>query len=232
MHVPTLRSCWHSPEVVLVRIDIDSPTKIAEVIKNFNSLDYFFVGNNTIYFNYAPGNGDVIWKCSHSGVVKEVINFVGNKIFLQGGTVIVGKPFVSYFGNIYESAIWLSNYGFSLKIGADGMTEFFSKNDSKKPIFRIQGGHNIKGHYVNGISQEGCKVLPGGRYALLDVYHDNFKGQLLVDGLTGKYRELPAKTKVYLNLNSLNYEHFEFDMGPTKSPKFVPAYDDINHIHR
>jgi len=232
MHVPTPHSCWHAPEVVLVRIDIDSPTNIAEVINNFNSLNYFFVGNNTICFNFAPGNGDVIWKCSQNGIVKEVINFEGNKIFLQGGTVIEGLPFVSYFGNIYESAIWLSNYGFSLKYSGNDVTDFFSKYDSNKPIFRIQGGHNIKGHYVNGISQEGCKVLPGGRYALLDVDHDNFKGQLLVDGLTGKYRKLPAKTKVYLNLNSLNYEHFKFDMGPGHPPKFVPAYDDINHLNK
>lgn len=221
-----------SPEASLMRIDIASPTKIIEVIKDFSPWDYFFIGDDAICYNYALKNGDVIWKCSLNGNIREVINNTGEKIFLEGGTIIEGKPFVSYWGNIYESAIWLSNYGFSMRLVDKGIVGFFSKDNNIKPIFKIQGGYNIKGHFVDGVGQEGCKVLPGGRYALLDIYHDNFKGQLLVDGLTGKYRELPAKTKVYLNLNSLNYQNFKFDMGPCEPPKFVPAYDDINRIHK
>ena len=223
--VPTPHSCWRSPDAALVRIDIESPNKIIEVIKDFNSLDYFFAGKDTICFNYALGNGDVLWKCSQNGNARLVISHQHGQMVLENGIVTQGRPFLSYRPNIYESQIWLSNYGFSLKRSAGDITDFFSKSDSRKPIFKIQGGHNIKGHYVNGISQTGCKVLPGGRYALLNVWHDKFKGQLLVDGLTGKYRELPTETRVYLNLNSLNYEHFKFDIGPTKHPEFVPSAD-------
>lgn len=224
--VPTAQHCWRSPDVALVRIDIDSPTKIVEVIKDFNSLNYFFIGNDTICFNYALDNGDVIWKCSRNGDVSPVISHQNGQMVLENGIVTQGNPFLSYNPNVYESAIWLSNYGFSLKRSANDISDFFSKSDSKKPIFKIQGAHTFKGNYTNGILQNGCKVLPGGRYALLNVVSHNCKGQLLVDGLTGKYRELPAKTRVYLNLNSLNYEHFKFDIGPTTKPEFVPAYDE------
>jgi hypothetical protein len=70
------------------------------------------------------------------------------------------------------------NYGFALKTTADGTTSFFSRNNDHEPIFSIRGGYNIKGHYSDGISQTGCTVLPGDRYALLNIWHDNFKGQL------------------------------------------------------
>lgn len=224
MHIHTPGSSWHSPEVVLVRIDVDSPIKVFEVIKDFNSLHYFFVGTDAICYNYAPRDGSVVWKCFNRGVESLVASHRDNQILLANSTIIKGKPFESYFGNIYESGIWLTNYGFFLKkINTDGLIGFYSKSDNQKPIFKIQGGHNIKGHFVDGILQYGCKVLPGGRYAVLHVWHDNFKGRLLVDGRTGKYRELPPKTNVYLNLNSYNYDHFKFDLGPGKQPEFVPA---------
>ena len=70
----------------------------------------------------------------------------------------------------------------------------------------------MKGRYLDGLGNRNNGVLPGGRYALLDVYHDNFEGQLLIDGVTGNYRELPSKTKVYTNINSLNYSYFELDL--------------------
>lgn len=223
-HVRTPQSSWRAPDAALVRIDINSPGKVIEAIQNFNSLNYFFVGDDTICFNYARKDGNVEWRCAQDSETSRAKSQQNGEIVLENGMAIQGRPFVSYDqGNIYESEIWLSSYGFTTKRADGNITEFFSKNASSKPLFKIQGGHNIKGHYVDGIAQRGCKVLPGGRYALLNVAHDNFKGQLLVDGETGKYRELPANTKVFLNLNSLNYDHFKFDLGPTKHPEFLPA---------
>lgn len=212
-----------SSDASLVRIDIGSPTKIIEVIQDFRSRHYFFVNNDTICFDYAPGDGSVVWKCSQNGNVSRVKSHQNGKIVLMNGMVISGMPFVSYNGNIYESEIWLSKYGYSLTENADGITGLFSNSDLQKPILKIQGGITFKGDYTDGVLQRGCKVLPGGRYILLNVCHDVFDGQLLVDGLTGKYRELPAKTRVFMNLNSLNYEHFKFDIGGIKNPEFVPA---------
>lgn len=212
-----------SPDATLVRIDIDSPTRIIEVIRDFRSWYYFFVNNDAICFNYPPGDGSVVWKCSQQGKVSRVKSHQNGRIVLKNGIVISGKPFVSYNGDIYEREIWFTKYGFSLTDSADGTTGLFSNSDLQKPILKIQGGKNFKGLYTDGVVDRGCRVLPGGRYILLNVSHDDFKGQLLVDGLSGKYRELPAKTRVYLNLNSLNYEHFKFKMGATKRPEFVPA---------
>jgi hypothetical protein len=69
-------------------------------------------------------------------------------------------------------------------------------------------------------------VLPGGRYAVLHVVHANFAGQLLVDSETGKYRELPEETMVYLNLNSWDYELPVFELFNPRDGKleFQPAY--------
>jgi hypothetical protein len=212
-----------SRDATLVRIDIDAPNKSVDVIPNFRSLHYFFVGNEAICFNYSPGDGSVVWKCSYQGNVGLVRSHHGEQIVLEDG-VVNGRPFLSYHqGDIYESEIWLTNYGFSLRRTSDGTVAFFSGLDHQTPIFKIRGGYNFKGHFEDGIGQTDCKVLPGGRYALLDVSHDNFTGELLVDGLTGKYRELPTKTRIWWNLNSSNYKHFKFDIGETRWPKFIPA---------
>lgn len=213
-----------SHDATLVRIDIDTPDKTVDIIQDFASLHYFFVGNDGICFNYAPGDGSVVWKCSQNGKIGLAKSHQSEQIILEDSSVIKGRPFVSYDqGNIYESEIWLSSYGFSLIKASDGTVGFFSNNDRQNPIFKIQAGHNIKGHFVDGIGQTGCKVLPGGRYALLDVHHDNFTGQLLVDRLVGKYRELPANTRIWWNLNSFNYKYFKFDIGEMKRPEFVPS---------
>lgn len=205
---------------VLVRIDTVSPNKIVEVLKDFKSFFYFFIGNNTVCYDHSLGE-HMVWRCSHNGNISGVKSHNDGKIVLDNGFVINGRPFLSYrYPNNNE--LWLSYYGFSMKREDGKVTDFFSKSEIKKPLFKIQGVYNIKGRYCIGISRQGC-VLPGGRYALLDVWHDNFKGQLLVDGETGKYRELPAKTIVYLNINSLNYKYFKFDIRPGKQPEFVPA---------
>ncbi len=57
--------------------------------------------------------------------------------------------------------------------------------------------------------------MPGGRYAFLDLLMENFKGRrgkILVDGLTGQYREVPNDTLVYRNLNSINYDRVKFGL--------------------
>ena len=212
-----------SRDATLVRIDIVAPNKSVDVIPNFRSLNYFFVGNEAICFNYSPDDGSVVWKCSYQGNVGLVRSHHGEQIVLEDG-VVNGRPFLSYHqGSRDESEIWLTNYGFSLRRTSDDTVAFFSGSDHQTPTFKIRGGYNFKGEFVDGVRQTGCKVLPGGRYALLDVYHDNFTGQLLVDGLTRKYRELPPRTKIWWNLNSSNYKHFKFAIGETKRPEFVPA---------
>jgi hypothetical protein len=42
--------------------------------------------------------------------------------------------------------------------------------------------------------------VPPGRYALLPGSLDNFKGELLIDGLIGQYRELPKNSRAYTSM--------------------------------
>jgi hypothetical protein len=45
--------------------------------------------------------------------------------------------------------------------------------------------------------------LPGNRYFLFNVpYCGNYKGQLLIDTMTGGYQRLPRDCRVYLTLNT------------------------------
>jgi len=211
-----------STDATLVHIDVSNPTCIDEVIQDFRSLKYFFVGDDFICFDYALGNGDVIWKCSLKGNIQPMKEGGVEGVVLQDGTRIDGRIFLSYGGGMYERDIWLSRYGFSLSESPKGYIGFYSRHKQQVPIFRIRGGLNIKGGFVHGVTQYGCSVLAGGRYALLNVWHDNFKGQLLIDGVSGQYRELPRNTRVHQNLNSSNYENVIFSMTGTTWPEFLP----------
>src|SRR5579859_8125469 len=51
--------------------------------------------------------------------------------------------------------------------------------------------------------------LPGDRYFLFNVpYCGNYKGQLLVDTLTGRYERLPADSVVYLTFDTDTYPRY------------------------
>jgi hypothetical protein len=202
-----------TPDATLVRIDISDPTKIADVVSDFRSHFYFLIGDRAICFDYDADDRDLLWKCSYQGVTKAMQSIGENGITLVDGTSIAGKPFVSCHSDIYETEIWLSRYGFSLRKTVGKYIGLFSKDKTDTPIFLIKGGYNIKGNYVDGVSQRDGMVLPGERYALINVFHDNFTGQLLVDGRTGQYRELPHDTRVYRNLNTLVYHDIKFGLG-------------------
>jgi hypothetical protein len=51
--------------------------------------------------------------------------------------------------------------------------------------------------------------LPGDRYFLFNVtYCGNYKGQLLIDTVSGKYQCLPANSVVYLTLNTDTFHRY------------------------
>ncbi|XOB63722.1 hypothetical protein ACMC56_07880 [Campylobacterota bacterium DY0563] len=206
---------------MLLRVNINKPTVVEIVINNFSSdYKYYFVGRDTICFNYAPGNGDLIWKCMYQGKRIKVKSQTKDVVVLENGTVLDGKPFVTSYGN---GEIRLTDNGYFLKNIEKGISGFFSKAYGETPIFKIRTSHNFKGNFIDGVMEHQSNVLPGGRYALLYVLHKNFTGQLLVDGLTGKYKELPSKTKVYMTLNSFNYKNFHFKPDEINNPEFIQA---------
>lgn len=205
--IPMMTSINSVVQHQIIKIYVNEQFDLSPVLPNF-FLHYFLMGDDNICFDFAPGNGGVIWYCQSNGISKKIDRIIEGTggIKLEDGSVLPGKPFASYNGNIYETDIWLTRYGFSLKRDSGRTIGFYSRKHGDEPIFKLQGGNNFKGYFVDGISQRGGLVLPGGRYAILHVYHDNFTGQLLVDGETGRYRELPKDTNVYLNLNSWEYK--------------------------
>lgn len=192
-----------SHDAVLMRIDLESaPIALRQIIHDFAALKYFFIDDSTICFNYALPNGDVKWKCHFQDKVQFVKSYNSESIVLEDGTNLQGDSLASYLPvRMYKSDIVDSiNDNFSFEELESSVIALFSKQYSKQPILKIKGGHNIKGHTVYGVRDSDIKIFPDNRYLFLRVWHDNFEGQLLIDGLIGQYKELPKKTKVYLNI--------------------------------
>lgn len=207
----------------LVRINPAEPGHVTDVVPDFRSMRYFLVGDDTSCFDYAQQNGDVIWKCARNGVVLTPKSLKDNRIVLADGMSIIGSPFLSYHPDFYESEIWLTFYGFSLQTTQDKKVGLYSKHRPNTPIFSVKAGHNIKGHFVDAIMSNGCVVLLGGRYALINLARGASTAQVLVDGVTGQYRGLPRQTRVYRNLNTSNYGNVRIGFGGTDSNRFTPV---------
>jgi hypothetical protein len=205
-----------SKDATLVRVELGDSLAITDLIPDFRSIIYVLFGNDVICFDYAPGNGSVVWKCARQGKILAVRWLDEKGAILEDGTTISGRPFVSHYGNLDARGrnIWLAYFRFSFKNTGDGYEGFFAKDSANL---------NIKGRRVDGVLDYRCIVLPGGRFVLIDVQHDNFKGQLLVDTEARIYRELPSETRVYSSVNSWKYyNNFEFSMDGCPEFLFLP----------
>lgn len=202
----------------LIKVNSAGPYSVENFIEDFRSTTYFSITNESVCFNYAPGNGNLEWRCIFGNEMRHMSSFDKNEIVLRDGSIIQEKPFVTCSGILCGSAL-LSENGYYT---TGGKLKNFLRKDTKKPILTIQTGTNsLKGISVDGVLWDQSVVLPGGRYVLLDIYHDKFKGQILVDSVENTYQELPNHTKIYYNLNSWNYETSQNDqiMGPMFIPR-------------
>jgi hypothetical protein len=222
------RGTWmngYPSHMTLMRIDVSDPSNIVEVTNDGKGWGIFFVGHDVVCFQRVVNRGDLVWKCVDNGIEKTPVAIEGNRIVMHDGSHIEGKPFTSYHWSRGE--IWLTNAGFVIR-ACNSRWGFFSWERPSTPIFQFNGAvEPLKGHYVDGIDERSSNVLPGNRYAFLKLHMENFKGrrgQILVDGLTGQYRELPQDTLVYRNLNSLNYEYVKFGLRWFDRPEFVPVH--------
>lgn len=202
-----------SKDATLVRVDIENINKIEDITPDFRFNHYYFVGAEDVCFNYALGDGSVIWKCSSTNGVSRISSFDSSSIRLENGVVLTGQRFLSYQSNIYESAVWMTHSGFLVKKINDQQDGLFHQDTLSVPLLTFNTGHNIKGNRVNGILQTGGSVLPGERYFLLNMYDDTVKGQILFDRKTGQYRKLPEDTQIHRNLNSTQYKDFVFSIN-------------------
>lgn len=187
----------------LIRIDTSSPHIKQELIPSSQfplSLHYFLLNEDSVCFNSATYEGDVIWKCWLSGNIQSVQHMKGDQITFDDETSIMVKPFVSYRYS-GGSSIWLISNGYYLtRIPNSLLVDFFHKNKPSLPIFRVEGGIEwLKGHFGEGLDDDESTVLPGGRYAFLSFTTGE---KLVVDSETGLYKEAPKDSRVYLNFNS------------------------------
>lgn len=206
----------------LVRIDIDNVGVIEELVSDFRSTDYFFVGSDSVCFNYAPGDGSVIWKCSTATGLSQARTLNSKGIHLDSGVVLSERRFLSYQPDLYESRIWAACYGFSIRQINERQEALFHKDEQNNPllIFNYPIGRGFKDHSATGFHRVDGSVLPGGRYLLLDMGENSSEGQILLDRMSGRYRKLPKDTRVYRNLNSTHYDDFVFSIDPVSANSF------------
>ena len=209
----------------LARIYLHQPRSIVDVVNDFRSMKYFLVGSDGICFDYAPGNGDVVWKCSQNGWVETPKRLKRDGVLLTNGRAILGVPFLTYKPNIYETEIWLTKSGFHLRHSEGIGVQLLSQTRPNTPILTVKSGRNFKGSFGDRVSQHGCAILPGGRYALLNLADGSGTVQVLVDGLTGQYRGMPPQTQVYQSLNTSNYKNVSIGFGETDANEFKPVGD-------
>ena len=73
-------------------------------------------------------------------------------------------------------------------------------------------GEGIKGpFYCPGLYNS--LFLPGGKYFLLNAACGNYEGQLLIDSETGRYKQLPKDTRVYLALTTDDVSRYRISCG-------------------
>ena len=99
---------YFSKNATLVRIDIENVDVIEELIPDFRSTRYFFVGPDSVCFNYALGDGSVIWKCSTAKGISQARTLNSRGIHLDNEVALSERRFLSYQPDSNESRLWVA----------------------------------------------------------------------------------------------------------------------------
>jgi hypothetical protein len=114
------------------------------------------------------------------------------------------------YSDDYDRAV-LPAKGLDLVVGPGGAPQQLEIRG--KSYLALTLGETSKGAYYCSDRLRSV-FLPGDRYFLFNVpYCGNYKGQLLIDTLTGKYQRLPKDSRVYLTLNTDTYPHYRVTGG-------------------
>ena len=209
----------YDTSATMYRFDIGNPEAGVRVISGvrFGSFHYFQVGADDICFRSPLATGALGWFCTSPNGVSAVQDSGTEGIHLANGHSLTGSRFAS--SEVHKHAgseKWFSHYGYAWKELPENTVGLFSRDSPVTPLISIKTGISFKGDRVSGVYDYQGAVLPGGRYVLLSVDHDRFTGQLLVDGSTGQYRELPKETVVYRSMNSDSFPDIVFNREAKK----------------
>jgi hypothetical protein len=93
-----------------------------------------------------------------------------------------------------------------------------------KHLFSVTEGDTPKGPYYC-VNSAPTSVLPGGRYAQIDISCDAFKGSLLIDGKSAAYKKLPNETHLYRTFNTETMRDFLISGGGITPHSFLGSSD-------
>ncbi|MDR1163151.1 MAG: DUF805 domain-containing protein [Candidatus Accumulibacter sp.] len=200
-------SKWFSKDAVLMRIDTENPSNPEIWIREFRSSNYFLVGDENICFNYLRDDRKEQWKCSVREKTVDMASYSPREIVLANGKRLTERQFV--FNKLANGPVgldlWRESNGLIMKPIEGGMTGLFLGHQSKAPLLKMKTYRKMKiaknkyYYEYNGEYWLGSGALPGKRYAFLVMLDNN----ILLDCETGKYREIPKDTKVFVNTTNL-----------------------------
>lgn len=180
------------------------------VLKPFPAYTYFFGRNDGIYFSVPTENGDL-----------QLEYFDGNRVTDVGKPNTSAIPPDKLLANFVESPFFsfsildyqrtaLPEKGVALVDDQQSGLEELEIAD--KPYLTLSRGKGLKGPFHCSDTLRSV-FLPGDRYFLFNVYCENYDGQLLIDTVSGNYKKLPHKTRVYPTLNTDTTPHFRITSG-------------------
>ncbi len=168
------------------------------VLKPFPAHSYFFGRNDALYFSVPTEKGDLRLRCFDGQSIRDVGVVNASLISIEDLAVgFVESPFFS-FSHVHFRALYSR--------GADLVTD--EKRGVEKLILagrtmlELTKGQDFKGSfYCSDLPHS--TFLPGGRYLLFSVpYCGNYKGQLLIDTVTGQYESLPKGSSALITLTT------------------------------
>jgi hypothetical protein len=181
------------------------------VLRPFEAFTYFSGLKSGIYFSTPTALGDLQLRRFDGNGVTDIDAPSASDIHPEKlAPHFVESPFYSFSIIDYERSV-LSAKGVHLIADGNGGPQKLVIRE--KSYLTVTQGEGFKGAYYCAETLRSL-FLPGDRYFLLNVPHcGNYKGQLLIDTLTGKYQRLPAESVVYLTLNTDTYPHYHVEGG-------------------
>lgn len=191
-----------SPKAVLWSLAVATGVS-SKMVAPFRAGDFAVGINGGIYFSVPDSVGDMAPKYFDGDSVRD-LPMLPRGVDHLAHRAIVGTdtPFFSY-SSLLEREDFVERKGVRIVGGRrEKVTQQLMFGTTA--LLEISAGTGYKGTY-HCVSLSGSTLLPGDRYLVVDAGCGNYGGQLLIDVTTGKYRTLPAKTKVYPLANTTLY---------------------------